>query len=395
MLDEMTRTAEAYEDSPARLDQDSAVTAQAVRSPGIGRRQLILGTLMFLLCTVGILGYEFHHLQTSDHAPRWRDLRWGYFALILLCLPVETLVSGLRTRTIARVLHRDLGLWICIKAEWVNVAMNLLTPAHSGGGPGQVYMMSREGVRAGTALTISLLGFLGTMVGLLGLGLYSLFVSGIGNAGPLFATSVWTLIAMGTAMAVAATRPELLRAVLAAAARLVWRIRRQPPRVRDWWPPDAPRTGAAVARLDRLTGRLADIIYVYSHDVRRFLQGGTGTVRSIGVICLLSLTFLFARCLLAYLCVRFLGIETASLRQIVEVQMAVIFLIFFAPTPGGAGVAEAASWSLMTAIVPAGFTPYYTLLWRFTTAYVGAMAGLACLARALVQDAQRVLGRQP
>ena len=71
-----------------------------------------------------------------------------------------------------------------------------------------------------------------------------------------------------------------------------------------------------------------------------------------------------------------------------EIQMALIFLVFFAPTPGGAGIAEAASLSLMAAVVPVGFAPYYNLLWRFATAYLPAIAGLVCLGNAVIENAR-------
>jgi uncharacterized protein (TIRG00374 family) len=135
-----------------------------------------------------------------------------------------------------------------------------------------------------------------------------------------------------------------------------------------------------------LAGKLADAIYTYRDDVGRFLRIGKG---SFVWVCLLSVVFLFSRCLLPYLCLRFLGIETAPFGRVVEVQMALIFLIFFAPTPGSAGVAEALSLSLMGDLVPVGAAPYYNLLWRFSTAYLAAIAGLVCLACALTEDAGR------
>jgi hypothetical protein len=52
-------------------------------------------------------------------------------------------------------------------------------------------------------------------------------------------------------------------------------------------------------------------------------------------------------------------------------------------------VAEGASLSIMSDIVPAGFAPCYNLLWRFSTVYLAALAGVLCLARALVADAGR------
>ncbi len=44
-------------------------------------------------------------------------------------------------------------------------------------------MLSRNGVSVGTGLTATLLSFMGTMVGLLLIGLYSLLVSGVGAGG--------------------------------------------------------------------------------------------------------------------------------------------------------------------------------------------------------------------
>ena len=93
-----------------------------------------------------------------------------------------------------------------------------------------------------------------------------------------------------------------------------------------------------------------------------------------------------------YLCARFLGVDGGTLRQILEAQVALIFLVFFAPTPGGAGVAEGASLWIMADIVPPGVVPYYNLLWRASTVYLAALAGLLCLGAALARDAR---GRVP
>ena len=366
----------------------SPARAEAGRSTGLGVGNLVAGGIAFLLLTIGIFWYQFHRIQAGDDAPRWGQLHWGYLVLIFLCLPVETLVSGLRIWVLSRVLHPDVSLWTCIKAEWANVAMNLLTPAHSGGGPGQVYMLNRDGVRAGTALTISLLGFLGTMAGLLGMGLYSLLISGIGHTGPLFPASIGALGVISAAMVLAGMWPALFRVGLGRLSRAFWRMRGGRRRLHDWWPPGDARIGSAVDRMGPLAGKLADIMYTYRDDVGRFLRVGKA---SFVWVCLLSIAFLLSRCLLPYLCVRFLGIKTSTFGHILEVQMALIFLIFFAPTPGGAGVAEGLSLSIMAEIVPIGFAPYYNLLWRFSTAYLAAIAGLVCLLRALAEDARLVV----
>jgi uncharacterized membrane protein YbhN (UPF0104 family) len=115
----------------------------------------------------------------------------------------------------------------------------------------------------------------------------------------------------------------------------------------------------------------------------------------------LSTVFLGARVLLAILAVLFLGlggpqsIGTASLQHIAENQLQLIFVMFFAPTPGGAGLAEGASLSIMADIVPPGVAPHYNLLWRCSTTYLAAVAGLLCLGWALIKDTSRITSHHP
>jgi uncharacterized membrane protein YbhN (UPF0104 family) len=359
-----------------------AAPAPAARSR---RGHLALGATTFLLLTAGVFWYQFRRIGIADAAPRWDDLRFGYLGLLLLCLPLETLASSARIWLLGRVLEPGIRFRTCLAAEWSNVAVSLLTPSQSGGGPGQVYMLTRGGATVGTALTISLLSFVGTMVSLAVLGLYALVGGAVAVTGALGAAAAGSLVAIAALMAGAALAPDALRRALALVSRAAARLRGAGS-PGGWWPPGDDRRGPAVDRMDPWTARLVDLVYAYRADVARFVRAGKAT---FAAVCLLSLVFLLARCVVPYLCLRFLGIEGGTFRAIVEAQMALVFLVFFAPTPGGAGVAEGASLSIMSDIVPAGFAPCYNLLWRFSTVYLAALAGVLCLARALVADAGR------
>lgn len=366
--------------------------------------KLLASGLGFLGLTVGVFWWLFARVPGGHAGPALRDLHWGYLVLILAVIPVETLAAGLRMKIVCRTLQPGVRLGTCVRAELANAALNLLTPAHSGGGPAQIYMLTRAGVRAGTALTISLVGFLGTMVGLAGMALYCLLAIRV-HAGPLFVMSVGAILALAVAMTVGAVCPDLLRRGVSGVARALWALAGRRWALEGWWPPDVVPQGRAVDRLDRVSWRLVDLVYTYRDDVRRFIRvGGPSFVW----VCLLSTVFLGARVVLAILAVRFLGLgglggaqglgdptgpATVSLRHIAESQLQLIFVMFFAPTPGGAGIAEGASLSIMADVVPAGVAPYYNLLWRFTTAYVAALAGLLCLGWALVQDASHFTSR--
>jgi uncharacterized protein (TIRG00374 family) len=369
--------------------------------PGMSRGKLVAGAFGFLALTVGVFSWLFSRASGGQAAPGLADLRWGYLVLILLVIPVETLAASLRGWIVSRTLQPGVRFGTCVQAELANAAMNLLTPAHAGGGPAQIYMLTRTGVRAGTALTISLVGFLGTMVGLSGMALYCLLATSA-HAGPLFVTSVGAILALAVGMTAGAACPDILRRSVSSIARACWILAGRRWALEDWWPPDAPQ-GEAVDRLDQVSRRLVDLIYAYRDDVRRFIRvGGLSFVW----VCLLSVVFLGARVVLAILSVGFLGLGgpeglgaqaggAASLRHIAESQLQLIFMMFFAPTPGGAGLAESASLTIMADIVPAGVAPYYNLLWRFSTTYVAALAGLLCLGVALGRDGSRLTLHEP
>jgi len=347
------------------------------------RWKLIFGGLVFLLLTAGIFWYQFDQIQAGTARPRWDRLRWGYALLILLCLPVETLCAALRIWLLCRVLHPGVGLWTCVKAELSNVSISLLTPSQTGGGPAQIYILSRAGVGVGTSLTVSLISFMGTTVVLVFFGLYAVFVSGVGEATPLFATAFWTIIAVMLAMISGVLCPGLFQAVLGWMSRAIQRLRGRRGVLQDWRPPRGDRSELSAERMGPVACKLADLVYTYRDGARKFLRAGKAC---FAWSCLLSAAFLFSRTLMPYLCLRFLGIEGSTFRHVVEAQIALTFLVFFAPTPGGAGLTEGASMAMMSQIVPAGFVPHYNLLWRFSTAYLAALAGLFCFLQAILQD---------
>src|SRR4029453_4011088 len=59
--------------------------------------KLALGAVGFVLLTGGVFWHQFSRVPADAAAPTWNALRWDYLALIVLCLPVESVTCGLRT----------------------------------------------------------------------------------------------------------------------------------------------------------------------------------------------------------------------------------------------------------------------------------------------------------
>ena len=75
-----------------------------------------------------------------------------------------------------------------------------------------------------------------------------------------------------------------------------------------------------------------------------------------------------------YVALRALGLH-ADFVDVLILQTTIAFLLYFAPTPGSSGAAEALSAALMSVYVPASFLPAYTILWRFIMSYATVIVG--------------------
>jgi uncharacterized protein (TIRG00374 family) len=307
------------------------------------------------LLTVAVFWFQFNRIQVGDQLVAWDKLDWGYFFLLLLFLPLDTVACGIRIWVVCRLLQPGIGFWNCLKAEWANVGVAMLTPSSSGGGLGQIYMLTRGGANAGSAIAISFITFLGSMVALLCLGLYNILFSGFSDMGLILRTAVWGFTLIAVFVILAAVWPSLFRVLIMWIYQAYWQIRGKNHRLgvlRS--PPEAQAESSRKSR-GRVAAKLLDMTHTYQDNVRRFVRRGKG---SFVIVCLLSLTFLLSRCLMAFLCLRFLGIQASTLGDVMEIQMALILLVFLAPTPGGSGLAEGVSLSFMSSVVPVGFAPH-------------------------------------
>jgi uncharacterized protein (TIRG00374 family) len=72
--------------------------------------------------------------------------------------------------------------------------------------------------------------------------------------------------------------------------------------------------------------------------------------------------------LAGYVALRALGLH-ANFVDILLIQTLVMFLLYFAPTPGASGIGEVLSAAVMSSYVPRELTPIYILIWRLILTY--------------------------
>ncbi len=329
-------------------------------TPRILRRGLEIFLLGSLVGFGAVLFYS-HNLGAFFAAIP--HLRWPWLLAGLGLASLDWLGGGVRLWVLARELHPAPSFRGMVLAGGMGAWASYLTPLQSGNAPMTIYTLRRYGIPVPAALTLVLMSFIATVAffGLAGpiaiafgagrsLGQHAV-VWGI-SLYDLFLASLSIFVVLFGALILIVIWPRALHAVLRKIIGFAGR-----------------RSRRVAARLTHLeTG-----IDQASEAIRRFR-----TPR--GWLALFEATVISGpshanKLLAGYVALRAIGIE-AHFVDVLLLQTLITFLLyFFAPTPGGSGIAELLSAAVMSIYVPRPLTALYTLIWRFVLSYFTILFG--------------------
>jgi uncharacterized protein (TIRG00374 family) len=291
------------------------------------------------------------------------QVHWGWILVGVGLASMDWIGGGLRNWVVVNHVHPDPPLGGMILAGGMGAWAGYLTPLNSGAGPMMVYGMKRAGVPVPVALTSTFVTFISTVVffalagpfailmgagrslghhgNVLGLSLYDLFLGSLG----VFA-------GIGIVMVIVIVFPRYARNLLHA---LAGRIGRRSERV-------ARRLEGLRAGIDQAHGS-----FVAFNSPRGWLSLLWATI--------LSGPSHANKLLAGYVALRAVGIH-ANFVDVLLLQTLITFLLYFAPTPGGSGIAEVLSAAVMSSVyLPPEIAPLYTIIWRCILSYFTLVFG--------------------
>jgi len=315
------------------------------------------------ISALGFVGLLLYGNNLSLFLEAMLSLQWGWALLGVGLASLDWVGGGLRLWVITRHVYPKVTLQGSVVAGGLNTWGGFLTPTQTGGGPLMIYALKRYGVPLPEATISSLMTFVATVMFfavagpvalLLGAG-RSLEQHGIlGRAFTLydlFRLSLGGFIAIGLLMIALFAFPEVARRI---GQRLVSWLERRRPRL-------ASRVNEMREGVDR------------SHECLVAFFRGKGWAALAAAVVLSSLAFA-NRLAAGYVVLRALDIQ-AHFVDVLLLQTLITFLLYFAPTPGGSGLAEVLSAAVMSIYVPRVLTPSYILLWRVITCYLTVAFG--------------------
>jgi uncharacterized protein (TIRG00374 family) len=324
---------------------------------------LVRGFEFFVLAS--LLGFAATFVYGNDLRGALRalaSLQWQWVLAGVALASLDWFGGGLRLWVLARHVMLRPPLWGMILAGGMGAWGSYVTPLQSGAAPMLMYTMRRYGVPLPVGVTCTFLSFVATVAffaiagwlailagagrslghkgNVLGLSLYDLFLG-----------TLWIIGAIGIVMGLIFAFPRATSSLL---HRIAEAISRRSRRVAD--------------RLERLRAGIdeAQASLAAFNSPRGWLSLFWATV--------LSGPSHANRLLAGYVALRALGIH-AHFVDILLVQTLVMFLLYFAPTPGASGIAELLSAAVMSVYVPRGLVPIYTLVWRLIQSWLTIGAG--------------------
>lgn len=331
----------------------------AILSARFFRRSLELFAVLSLAVLVGIVLY-------SDNAHGFLramlSLNLGWIALAAVMASFDWVGGGLRLWVAARHVHRPVPLGAMILAAGLNAWAGFLTPSQTGGGPVMIWVMKQYGVPYPEATSSTFITFVATI----------LFFAIAGPLALIFGAGQ-SLQAHGVILGI--TVLDLFRAALGifmAIAVLLLVILVVPGRVRDLLHRITRSVGGSRPRLQRAFESWRQGIDRAHACLVAFFRG-RGWLAVAAAVLLTALAFA-NRLLAGYVILRAIGIR-AHFVDVLLLQTLITFLLYFAPTPGGSGMAEILGAAVMSIYVPRDLIPSYTVLWRLTTSYITVAAG--------------------
>lgn len=289
-------------------------------------------------------------------------LHWGWMVVGLVLASMDWVGGGLRLWVCARHIHPSVRLRDMVLAGGMGAWGSYLTPFQSGSAAMSIWAMRRGGLPMPEAVTSVFMTFVATVAFFAIAGPLAVWL-GAGKSlaqhgivlgitlYDLFKTSLTIFGFIGALMLSAVLFPGVVKRLI---ERVAARVGRRSPR--------------AAARMEKLLSGV---------DRAHECMVAFGSLK--GIVTLLLAIVISApshanKLLAGYVTLRVLGVP-ADFTDILLLQTLISFLLYFAPTPGGSGLAELISAAVMSLYVPRELTPSYTLIWRFINSYATVIVG--------------------
>jgi len=333
------------------------------------KKSISHGLRIFIVLTLAGFILIFYLTGTRETLRALQDFHFSYFFLAALLIGVDFLSGAGRIFIFIRkigFLSQKQAFWESFKANLSNIFLAAATPFQTGGGVAQIYMLHRAGISVSGATSVSIMNFVATLAFLLVAGLMVLrwmtrtftdfqfrFILSF-SSGAFYVVTFFFLIFLFRPMVVGRGVEEILHRI-----GRVWKKKSQ--------------------TFAHLALKIHGFVESYQSHIVYFWKKEKPTLfHNLW----LTLVLYLNKCVVAYVVLKGMGLNP-DFFQVVFIQILLIFVIYFCPTPGASFLAETSTAALMSILIPSYLVSFFSILWRFFTTYFGVIIGGIILMRTI------------
>lgn len=337
--------------------------------PYFQKRFIKKGFLIFAGISILSMAGIYFYAHTGKTLEILISISWYYIPVSFAIVAIDLVLGGWRNHIFARHFIQDIPQSVCFKANLANIFMAAVTPSQSGGGPAQWYVLYRNGLSLTEVVGISFYNWISTIILFPVMGLLAMIqlkdkapegiVLYLTQFGFSIFSSLFVVLMVGL-FAPGAFRMVLrLLVYLAGSLGTTWK-------------------GRIAEKGNVLLGKVLEYRGKYLGLMVRKPQ-------LMGLSFLLTIALYFNKFLLGYLITVAFGVET-DFRTILAIQAILYLLMYFAPSPGGSGIAEISITALMIGVLGKDYIASFTLLYRGLLVYFPAMLGAVIFSRQIMKE---------
>jgi uncharacterized protein (TIRG00374 family) len=290
------------------------------------------------------------------------DLRWirpAYGLLAVGLMFAHWCFNAIRFKILVNSLDNNVSFVTSLKAFMANVFAAAITPSQTGGGPMQIYVLSRAGVPIAKGFTGCLMGAILSAFTLLASTLVVLALRpglraqlGQRLGGVVISVVAVFSIAVGL-FVMSVFRTDLVKRLIGRSLLALTRVMKAEKRM-------------------AITKRVLGGVDQYREGLSIFMRTKK---KRVALALLFTFAGLAVNCLISLVLLAGLNVDHNAL-NIYLAQFILFFIVYFGPTPGASGIAEFSSyWMLSSLSTQPNMLGVYTVMWRIFTSFIAVGVG--------------------
>ena len=322
----------------------------------------ILLLLLFVLISYLSLLAVYHIASDKSSFLSLGIFSAGLFVKIILLLLIYFAADILRFYYALKAINVSVPIRYMIGLAFVNIFVSNITPSATGGGFAQIYLLNKKGVSIGAATAgSSIRTALPIMFFSICTPIILIFDQKIGRVFPNRNMTVYVIVMLAFDLLAIWFVSQLIRHPEKIVHLIV--------RIKGYFQKRITKEDSKVLKfLDNLileTSLFSEHFMMYIHGDKKYVL----------LSVFYTFVFLMSLFLFPYFLIQDLNPQV-SLVDIVLTQIVITTVMYFAPTPGAAGIAEAAFVALFSSYISPAYIVSLTFAWRLFTIYIGVLIGL-------------------